>query len=58
MKPLAISFKLVIDDQKRLRLETETIFDDGSTVFRQSELNQPVVLHIEDLIAEAKEKKT
>lgn len=56
MKPLAISFKLVIDDQKRLRLEAEVIFEDGTTKFKHSELNQQVTLHFEDLLDKEKSK--
>lgn len=49
MKPLAMTFQLVIKD-KRLHAEVEIVFDDGSTVCRILPANERLTIHFEDLI--------
>ena len=49
MKLLAVQFKLIITEQKRLALEAEFIFEDGSNVIKVIDANAPSIIHLEDL---------
>lgn len=58
MKPLAVQFRLVIDDHKRLAYEVEFIFDNGVTVLRKIDANTPQIIHFEDLQRDAENART
>lgn len=49
MKPLAMSFQLVINENKRLVAEIEIVYDDGSTVFRKIPANGRMVIHFDEV---------
>lgn len=49
MKALAMSFKLVIDDNKRLCAEIEIVYEDGTTVFRKVPANSRAVIHFDEV---------
>lgn len=54
MKPLAMSVQLVINERKRLSMEIEIVFDDGSTSFKRLDVNERTTIHFDDLIPEIK----
>lgn len=54
MKLLAVQFKLIITEQKRLALEAEFIFEDGSNVIKVIDANAPSIIHLEDLEKEVR----
>lgn len=49
MRPLAISFQLVIDQHKRLAAELEIVFEDGSVVNKTLPANERLTIHFDDL---------
>ena len=56
MKLLAMQSRLIITETKRLALQAEFIFDDGTTLFKVIDANTPSIFHVEDLIKEAENK--
>jgi hypothetical protein len=54
MKPLAMSVQLVINERKRLSMEIEIVFEDGSISFKRLDVNERTTIHFDDLVPEAK----
>jgi hypothetical protein len=54
MKPLAMSVQLVINEHKRLSMEIEIVFDDGSTSYKRLDVNERTTIHFDDLAPEIK----
>jgi hypothetical protein len=52
MKPLAMSFQLVIKDQ-RLHAEVEIVLEDGSTIFKVLPANERLTIHFDDLVKQS-----
>ena len=48
MKPLAFSFQLVIDAEKRLAAEIEIVYDDGTVVNRTVPANERFTVHFDE----------
>ena len=52
MKPLAMSFQLVIKD-KRLHAEIEIVLEDGTTINRMLPANERLSIHFDDFLKES-----
>lgn len=54
MKPLAMSFQLVIDERKRLCAEIEVVWENGETTLKRIDANERFTVHFDDLLEPVK----